>query len=120
MLDTFADRQDVLVARDHVVIDLNATPNRKPRIARQSSAGTNTDSHHHDIGGNFLPVLQADALNLAPAQHFRRIGASQDSLATGFQFVFTQPPGRFLMLPYPTSADSRVGHERDRSSDTRR
>src|SRR3546814_8375038 len=70
MLDAFADREHMWIARHHMVVDLDTAPDREAGVAGERGRGTDADRHHDEAGGDQRSVLELHALDLAVTDNF--------------------------------------------------
>jgi len=99
MLNTFADRQYIGIAGDHVIVDNDPAFNLQIGHFCEIDRRLDANRHHHQIGRYFGSVLQSYASDIFIAQYLGRVRLGQDCLPAPFQFVFEQETGCLVQLP---------------------
>ena len=88
MLDAFADRIDVRVARRHVVADHDAAVDFEIGGTREFDVGPDPDRQHNEISRDPAAVCQQHRLGPLAAKDFLGLRVREEGNAAGLQIEF--------------------------------
>jgi hypothetical protein len=87
MLHAFANRVGARVVSLHGVVDHHAALAIQPGLFGELDVRADTDGHHHQVGGEFLPAFEAHTLHPALAEDFLRDALENELQAARFKFL---------------------------------
>ena len=100
MFHTFADRQNVRVGCDHLVVDDDPARNLQPRIRGKTRFRADTDCHAHLIGVINRAIFKQDRLDVGIAQNGFGRAFAMDTDAARLKILLQQIARCGIKLPF--------------------